>query len=80
MSRTVWRRFWEAQEIAGRDLQCHTYPVNERKARLDLGALVASVTVLLDAENSRELASVSKTPFGSKLPQAPRELNTHRWR
>src|SRR5687767_10099217 len=54
--------------------------MNEREVRLDLGALVSRVRVLLDAECPGDVASLVEPPLGSQLAQALRELDTHRRR
>ena len=51
--------------------------MNQREARLDLGALVARVAVLLDAERLGEIARAIEPALGAHGLQAFGELRTH---
>ena len=54
----------ETQELVGRHAQRLAHLVNEREARLDLGALVARVAVLLDARATWRNSARGRTRAG----------------
>ena len=75
--RTLLPELGKTQQLVGRHAQRLAHLVNEREARLDLGALVARVAVLLDAQRLGEIARAIEPALGAHGLQAFRKLRTH---